>query len=85
MYTFLLNEDVRYFERLAGNDTFISFQIVGTATRESIPDVPMFSGNPAKRPRRESLANTLNAVGQTIASALTPGTSSSNEAVVEQV
>ncbi len=46
MYTFLLNEDVRYFERLAGNDTFISFQIVGTATRESIPDVSNVFGKP---------------------------------------
>ena len=60
-------------------------QIVGTATRENVPDVPMFSANPAKRPRRESLTHTLTSVGQTIASALTQGTSSSNEAVVEQV
>ena len=41
---------------------FIFTQIVGTATRERIPDVPMFSTNPTKRSRRETLADTaLNA------------------------
>ena len=51
----------------------IVFQVVGTATKDSIPDVPMFSANPAKRPRREGrLTDTLTAVGQSIANALTP-------------
>ena len=49
--------------------TCIFLQIVGTATRETIPDVPMFSASPAKRPRRESLAETISAVGETIVSA----------------
>lgn len=52
-----------------------------------MPDVPMFTANPAKRPKREALKDTLTAVGQTIVSALTPGASSSKEAAVpvEQV
>ena len=45
----------------------------------------MFAANPAKRPRRESLTHTLIAMGKTIASALTPSVSLSNEAVVKQV
>ena len=55
--------------------------------KESMPDVPMFTANPAKRPKREALKDTLTAVGQTIVSALTPGASSSKEAAVpvEQV
>ena len=41
---------------------YIFTQIVGTATRERIPDVPMFSANPTKRSRRETSADTaLNA------------------------
>ena len=39
----------------------------------------MFNATPAKRPRRETLKDTITAVGQTIASALTPGASSSGE------
>ena len=64
-----------------------ALQIVGTAVREIIPDVPMFNATPAKRPRRETLKDTITAVGQTIASALTPGASSSGEPEVnvEQV
>jgi hypothetical protein len=50
----------------------IILQIAGTATRESIPDVPMFSASPAKWLRRDNLSETITAVGQTIASALTP-------------
>ena len=46
--------------------TYIFLQIVGTTTRERIPDVPMFSASPAKRPRRESLAETISAVGRAI-------------------
>ena len=63
--------------------TCIFLQIVGTATRETISDVPMFSASPAKRPRRESLAETISAVGETIVSALAPGEGNSNS--VEQV
>ncbi|CAB3977072.1 Hypothetical predicted protein [Paramuricea clavata] len=61
--------------------------IVGTATRESIPDVPMFSTSPAKWPRRDNLSETITAVGRTIACALTPGAGSSKNATasVEQV
>ena len=50
----------------------IVFQVVGTATKDSIPDVPMFSANPAKRPRRQELTDALTVVGQTIANAITP-------------
>ena len=35
-----------------------------------MPDVPMFTSSPAKRPRREAIADTLTAVGQTIATVL---------------
>ena len=61
--------------------------IVGTATKESMPDVPMFAANPAKRPKRETIQDTLTTVGQTIVSALTPSASSSkgDEVRVEQV
>ena len=53
---------------------FIAIVIVGTgtATKDSIPDVPMFSANPAKRPRRQELTDTSTVVGQTIANAITP-------------
>ena len=61
---------------------FAVFQMVGTATRESIPDVPMFTATPAKRPRRQSLTETLTEVGQSIANALTPEAA---ESPVEQV
>ena len=33
----------------------------------------MFSANPAKRPRRETIADTLTSVGNSIAQALQPG------------
>lgn len=33
----------------------------------------MFSANPAKRPRRETIADTLSSVGNLIAQALQPG------------
>ncbi len=39
----------------------------------------MFNATPAKRPCRETLKDTITAVGQTTASALTPGASSSGE------
>ena len=67
--------------------TYIFLQIVGTATKERIPDVPMFSATPAKRPRRESLAETISAVGRTIVTALAPreGNSKDAEDPVEQV
>ncbi len=39
----------------------------------------MFNATATKRPRRETLKDTITAVGQTIASALTPGTSSPGE------
>ena len=39
----------------------------------------MFNATPVKRPRRETLKDTITAVGQTIASALTPGASSLGE------
>ncbi len=47
----------------------------------------MFNASPAKRPRRETLKDTITAIGLTIASALTPGASSSGEPEVnvEQV
>lgn len=63
------------------------FQMVGTATRESIPDVPMFTATPAKRPRRQSLSETLTEVGQSIANALTPEAvhAPGSETPVEQV
>ena len=66
---------------------FPVFQMVGTATRASMPDVPMFTVTPAKRPRRQALSDTLTAVGQTIASALTPGAGRprESETEVEQV
>jgi hypothetical protein len=61
-------------------------QIVGTATRERIPDVPMFSANPAKRPRRETMTDALNVASQKIADALKPGNATNEPAVaVEQV
>ena len=44
-----------------------------------MPDVPMFGANPAKRPRRETLTDTLTTVDNTIVSALKPGASTSNE------
>jgi hypothetical protein len=52
-----------------------------------MPDVPMFTVTPAKRPRRQALSETLTAVGQTIASALTPGAvrPRESETEVEQV
>ena len=48
---------------------------------------PMFTVTPAKRPRRQALSETLTAVGQTIASALTPGAvrPRESETEVEQV
>lgn len=54
---------------------------------ESMPDVPMFAAYPAKRPKRETMKDTLTTVGQTIVSALTPSASSSKEdcVPVEQV
>ena len=47
----------------------------------------MFSGSPAKRPRRESLAETISAVGRTIVTALASGEGNSKDAAdpVEQV
>ena len=60
---------------------YLTTQIVGTASRENIPDVPMFNATPAKRPRRQALSETLVEVGQTIASALTPGAPPANEAL----
>lgn len=64
----------------------IVFQVVGTATKDSIPDVPMFSANPAKRPRRQELTNTLTVVWQTIANAITPQVGTREAPVpVEQV
>lgn len=47
----------------------------------------MFSASPAKRPRRESLAETISSVGRTIVSALAPGEGSSRDTsdFVEQV
>ena len=45
-----------------------------------MPDMPMFSTSPAKRPRKDSLADTITAVGQSIASALNPEAGSSSDA-----
>ena len=65
---------------------FVIIQAVGTATRGAIPNVPMFTADPAKRPRRETLAETLTTVGETIVSALRPGGNTCNEgAAVSQV
>ena len=55
-------------------------KIVGTANRVKIPGVPMFSANPAKRPRRETIADTFTLVGNSIAQALQSGA-----ALVQQV
>ncbi len=64
----------------------ITLQIVGTAKRETVPDVPMFAANPAKRPRRETLADTLAAVGHNIVNALlNPESSQEPPATVEKV
>ena len=40
-----------------------------------MPDVPMFTASPAKRPRRETVRDTLEAVGKTISTALASGKS----------
>ena len=60
--------------------------VVGTATKDTMPDVPMFSATPAKRPRRQGLTDTLTVVGQTIANAITPQVGTREAPVpVEQV
>jgi len=48
--------------------------LVGTASKENIPEVPMFSVNPAKRPARrtDAMADAITTVGQSIASVLQP-------------
>ena len=45
-----------------------------------MPRVPMFSASPAKRPRKDGLADTITAVGQSIASALSSRAGSLNNA-----
>ena len=46
----------------------------------------MFSANPAKRPRRETMTDALNVASQKIADALKPGKATNEPAVaVEQV
>ena len=45
-----------------------------------MPDMPMSSTSPVKRPRNDSLADTITAVGQSIASALNPEAGSSSNA-----
>ena len=67
-------------------EMLIVFQVVGTATKDTMPDVPMFSATPAKRPRRQGLTDTLTVVGQTIANAITPQVGTREAPVpVEQV
>ena len=44
-------------------------QIVGTATREKVPKVPILSVNLAKHPRKETLAKTLANISHSIVDA----------------
>ena len=78
----LLLEEMDDIKKLHGNNLppykyrlWAEMILVGTATRESMPDVPMFTASPAKRPRRETMRDTLEAVGKTISTALASGKS----------
>ena len=52
------------------------FQLVGTAKKEKMPESPMFTNNPAKRPtRRDTALEAFTSVGQSIANALQPTSS----------
>ena len=52
-----------------------------------MPEVPMLSATPAKRPRREMWTDAITSVGETIAHAIMMGTSAQKEDTVscEQV
>ena len=54
-------------------------QIVGTANRQHIPNVPLFQATPAKRPRRETWSEKLSSASETISRAFTAGRNAANQ------
>ncbi|XP_028417959.1 uncharacterized protein LOC114542659 isoform X2 [Dendronephthya gigantea] len=58
--------------------------LVGTASRDKLPDAPMFSATPAKRPRRENWCDKLTTVGETVAHALSAAVEGKSKTTVNR-
>ncbi|XP_028417958.1 uncharacterized protein LOC114542659 isoform X1 [Dendronephthya gigantea] len=63
---------------------YVAPQLVGTASRDKLPDAPMFSATPAKRPRRENWCDKLTTVGETVAHALSAAVEGKSKTTVNR-